>query len=297
MGINVSDTSIRVGDRIIDLSVPAVMGILNVTPDSFSDGGQFHAGGESGVFRIALDKTLAHAEAMVSSGASIIDVGGESTRPGARAIGEQEEADRVLPVIEAIASRLDVAVSVDTSTPSVMTAAIGLGAGLINDVRALGRTGALEALAHEGAAICLMHMRGEPETMQADVVYSDVVEEVMAFLQARIDACLAHGIDRNRLIIDPGFGFGKTAAHNYQLLRELHRLQSFGLPILIGISRKSMLGAATGRAVDQRVAAGIAATMVGLQHGAAIIRTHDVADSVDAINVHRAIAQIQTTQG
>jgi dihydropteroate synthase len=297
VGINVSDTSIKVGDRIIDLSSPKVMGILNATPDSFSDGGLFHAEGGSGVFRIALDKILAHAEAMLSNGASIIDVGGESTRPGAQPISEQEEADRVLPVVEAIASRLDVAVSVDTSTPSVMTAAIGLGAGLINDVRALGRVGALEALAQQDAAICLMHMQGQPETMQRNVEYLDVVEEVMAFLRARIDACVELGIARERLILEPGFGFGKTAAHNYQLLRELNRFASLGLPILIGLSRKSMLGAATGRAVDQRLAAGIAATMIGLQHGAAIIRTHDVAQTVDAINVHRCIAGNQTTQG
>jgi len=286
----VSNSTIKVGDRIIDLSVPKVMGILNVTPDSFSDGGQFHAGNESGVFRVALGKTLAHAEAMLGSGASIIDVGGESTRPGALAISAQEEADRVLPVVEAITNRLDVAVSVDTSTPSVMTAAIALGAGLINDVRALGRAGALNALAHQDAAICLMHMRGQPETMQKDVAYSDVVEEVVAFLRERIDACLKVGIARDRLILDPGFGFGKTAAHNYQLLRELNRFQSLGLPILIGVSRKSMLGAATGRAVEQRLAAGIAATTVALQHGAVIVRTHDVAQSIDAINILRAIA-------
>lgn len=291
------DNAIKVGDRIIDLNFPAVMGILNVTPDSFSDGGQFHAGSESGVFRIALDKTLAHAAAMLASGASIIDVGGESTRPGAQAISEQEEADRVLPVVEAIAQRLDVAVSVDTSTPSVMTAAIGLGAGLINDVRALGRAGALAALAPQGAAVCLMHMRGQPETMQDGADYADVVDEVMAFLRARIDACREAGIARERLIVDPGFGFGKTAAHNYQLLRQLNCFQSLGLPILIGVSRKSMLGAATGRAVDQRLAAGIAATMVALQHGAAIVRTHDVAQTIDAINIHRAIAGKPTTQG
>jgi len=273
------------------------MGILNVTPDSFSDGGQFHAGNESGVFHIALDKTLAHAQAMLAAGASIIDVGGESTRPGALAISEQEEADRVLPIVEAIRARLDVAVSVDTSSPSVMRAAIDLGAGLINDVRALGRDGALEALAHRDTAICLMHMRGQPQTMQEGVVYADVVEEVMAFLRARIDACLAAGILHERLILDPGFGFGKTPAHNYQLLRELGKFQVLGLPILVGISRKSMLGAATGRAVDMRLAAGIAATMVALNHGAAIIRTHDVAPTIDAINIHRAIAGTPITQG
>lgn len=292
-----SNSTIKVGDRIIDLSVPKVMGILNLTPDSFSDGGQFHTDSDSGVFRVVLDKALAHAAAMLASGASIIDVGGESTRPGAQAVSEQEEADRVLPVIEAITTRLDVAVSVDTSTPRVMSAAIGLGAGLINDVRALGRAGALEALAHQDTAICLMHMRGQPETMHKGVDYSDVVEEVLAYLRARIDACIKAGVARDRLILDPGFGFGKTAAHNYQLLRELNQFQSLGLPILIGISRKSMLGVATGRDVDQRLAAGIAATMVALQHGAAIIRTHDVAQTIDAINIFRAIAGKPTTQG
>lgn len=271
------------------------MGILNVTPDSFSDGGQFQSDIETGVFRIALDKTLAHAQAMLASGVSIIDVGGESTRPGARAISEQEEADRVLPVVEAITTRLDVAVSVDTSTPSVMSAAIALGAGLINDVRALRRVGALEALASQDAAICLMHMRGQPESMQKDVEYFDVVEEVLAFLRVRIDACLEHGITRDRLILDPGFGFGKTAAHNYQLLRELDRFRPLGLPLLVGVSRKSMLGAVTGRAVDQRLAAGIAATMVALQNGAAIIRTHDVTQTIDAINIYRAIACTDNT--
>jgi dihydropteroate synthase len=179
----------------------------------------------------------------------------------------------------------------------VMRAAIGLGAGLVNDVRALGRAGALDALVRQDTAICLMHMRGQPETMQNDADYADVVEEVMAFLRARIDVCLERGIARERLILDPGFGFGKTAAHNYQLLRELKRLQSLGLPILIGVSRKSMLGAATGRAVDLRLAAGIAATMVALLNGATIVRTHDVAQTIDAINIHRAIAGAPITQG
>lgn len=289
MGTNVGNSSIEVGDRIIDLTFPRVMGILNVTPDSFSDGGQFRSSEEAGVFRIALDKALAHAEAMVNAGASIIDVGGESTRPGALAISPQEEADRVLPVVEAIGSRLDVAVSVDTSTPSVMSAAIKAGAGLINDVRALGREGAISTIKDHKVAVCLMHMRGQPDTMQKDIVYANVVEEVLAFLSARIKACVNAGIARERLLVDPGFGFGKTPAHNYQLLRELGRFKALGLPILIGVSRKSMLGAATGRDVEHRLAAGIAATMFGLQQGAAIVRTHDVAETIDAIQVHRAI--------
>lgn len=286
-----STRSIQVGDRLIDLSSPIVMGILNTTPDSFSDGGQLRSSVSGGSFRVSVDRALERAEWMVRSGARILDVGGESTRPGARRVSEQEEMDRVLPVVQVLRQRLDVPVSVDTSSPGVMRAAIAAGAGLINDVRALARPGALEAVApHTHVSVCLMHMQGQPETMQERIVYSDVVEEVLAFLQQRIEHCLAAGIERQRLIVDPGFGFGKTPAHNYQLLRELGRFSALGLPVLIGISRKSMLGAATGRDVDQRLAAGIAATAYGLLHGAAIIRTHDVAETIDAIRINAAIA-------
>ncbi len=282
-------TSIAVGARRIDLSTPAVMGILNVTPDSFSDGGQLQTEKGSGVFRVSLDKALRHAEQMIAAGAQFIDVGGESTRPGAPEVSEQEELDRVLPVLEALQSEFDIAVSVDTSTPRVISAAIAAGAVLINDVRALSRPGAIAAISESDVAICLMHMRGQPKTMQRDVQYADVVNEVKSYLQERIAICENAGIARERLLVDPGFGFGKTPEHNFQLLAQLQAFQSLQLPILIGVSRKSMLGAATGRDVDQRLAAGIAATMVALMQGASIIRTHDVAATIDAINVYRAV--------
>ena len=265
------------------------MGILNVTPDSFSDGGQLQTEKDSGVFRVSVDKALQHADQMIQAGAAFIDVGGESTRPGAPAVSEQEELDRVVPVLEALRREFDVAVSVDTSTPRVIAAAVDAGAVLVNDVRSLSRPGAIEAAAGGEAAICLMHMRGQPQTMQQDVRYTDVVEEVVSYLRERIMTCENAGIARERLLIDPGFGFGKTPEHNFQLLAQLQAFRSFDLPILIGISRKSMLGAATGRSVDQRVPAGIAATMVALMHGASIIRTHDVAATIDAIQVYRAV--------
>lgn len=282
-------TSIKMGDRLIDLSTPAVMGILNVTPDSFSDGGNLHSEKESGVFRVSIDKALQHAKAMVDAGASFIDIGGESTRPGAQVIGEQEELDRVLPVLEALRAEFDVTISVDTSTPSVIQAAIAAGAGLINDVRSLSRPGALESVGVGSTAVCLMHMRGQPQTMQSHIEYENVIEEVKAYLGLRIKACEQAGIARERLLIDPGFGFGKTPEHNFQLLAQLQAFACLRLPILIGVSRKSMLGAATGRDVDQRMPAGIAATMVALLQGASIVRTHDVAATIDAVKVYRAV--------
>jgi len=285
----VSGKSIKVGDRVIDLSVPVVMGIVNVTPDSFSDGGNLRTDAPSSRFTVSIDKALAQAESMLAEGAAILDIGGESTRPGALPLSEQEELDRVMPVLDAIRDRLDVAVSVDTSTPGVMMAAIAAGAGFVNDVRALQRPGALAAVTSGESAICLMHMRGEPGTMQLEIHYHDVVEEVLAFLRQRIAICEGAGIHRSRLIVDPGFGFGKTASHNWLLLQKLHSFQSLGQPVLAGISRKSMLGAATGRPVDERVHAGVAAAMLALRGGAAIIRTHDVAPTVDAIKIHCAI--------
>jgi dihydropteroate synthase len=285
----VSVTSLKVGDHVIDLSVPVVMGIVNATPDSFSDGGRL-AAGASAEFQISIDKALTLAERMLQEGASLIDVGGESTRPGAASLSEQEELDRVIPVIEAIRARLDTAISVDTSTPAVMAEAIAAGAGLVNDVRALRRPGALAAVAGRDVAICLMHMRGEPGTMQQDVQYEDVVAEVQAFLAERVDACVSHGIARSRLVLDPGFGFGKSVEQNYRLLRELPRMQALGLPVLVGMSRKSMLGAVTGRPVDERVHAGVAASVLALQGGASILRTHDVAPLIDAIRIQRAFA-------
>lgn len=265
------------------------MGILNATPDSFSDGGRLHKDDESGSFRVSVDKALAVAEEMVNAGAAIIDVGGESTRPGAPEVPEQVELDRVLPVIEAIASRLDVALSVDTSSPKVMTMAIAAGAGLINDVRSLGRNGAVEAAVQTSAAVCLMHMHGEPGSMQDNVAYTSVVDEVYAYLEHRVAICIKAGIASDRLLIDPGFGFGKTVQHNYELLRHLGRFKKLNQPLLIGISRKSMIGNVVNRSVEERLAGGLAATVHALMGGAAIIRTHDVAATVDAIRVHCAV--------
>jgi dihydropteroate synthase len=241
------------------------MGIVNVTPDSFSDGGKLRTDTPSSRFTVSIDKALAQAESMLAEGATILDIGGESTRPGARPLSEQEELDRVIPVLEAIQDRLDV------------------------DVRALQRPGAVAAVSSGKSAVCLMHMRGEPGTMQQEIHYDDVVEEVLAFLRQRIAVCEAAGILRSRLILDPGFGFGKTVRHNWLLLQSLHCFKSLGLPILAGISRKSMLGAVTGRPVDERVHAGVAAAMLALRGGAAIIRTHDVAPTVDAIKIHCAV--------
>lgn len=265
------------------------MGILNATPDSFSDGGRLQSVTHTGGFRVSVERALQLAEAMLGQGASIIDVGGESTRPGALPVSEQEEMERVLPVIEAIATRLDVAISVDTSSVRVMKEAIAAGAGLINDVRALGRDGAMEVVAPSAAAVCLMHMRGQPANMQEQAQYGSVVNEVLAFLEQRVAACEKAGIERGRMLVDPGFGFGKTLAHNYELLRHLERLQVLGLPMLVGLSRKSMIGNVTGRGVEQRLAGGLAATVHALLNGATIIRTHDVAETVDAIRVHCAI--------
>lgn len=286
----VNSLSLKVGDSVIDLSVPIVMGIVNVTPDSFSDGGLFRSGSESSPFKVSVDNAVAHASRMLEQGAVMLDVGGESTRPGAKPLSVQEELDRVIPVVEAIRARLDAAVSVDTSTPEVMSAAIAAGACLVNDVRALQRPGAMDAVLAAPVAVCVMHMRGEPASMQQDVHYEDVVDEVLAFLVRRIADCENAGISRSRLIVDPGFGFGKSVVHNYQLLQQLQRFTALGLPILAGVSRKSMLGAVTGRAVDERVHAGIAATMHALRGGASIIRTHDVAPTIDAIRIHCAVA-------
>lgn len=265
------------------------MGILNATPDSFSDGGRLQSETRGGGFRVSVDRALQLAEDMLGQGASIIDVGGESTRPGALPVTDQEEMERVLPVVEAIATRLDVAISVDTSSVLVMREAIAAGAGLINDVRALGRAGAVELVAPSSVAVCLMHMRGQPADMQQHAQYDGVVDEVLAFLAQRVAECEKAGIERGRMLVDPGFGFGKTLNHNYELLRHLERLQVLGLPVLVGLSRKSMIGGITGRGVEQRLAGGLAATVHALLKGAAIIRTHDVAETVDVIKVHCAV--------
>jgi dihydropteroate synthase len=263
----------------ITLDCPAVMGILNTTPDSFSDGGRF----------TAPSVAIMHAEQMVMDGAAIIDVGGESTRPGAQDVDEQEEIDRVVPVIEAIRSALDVAVSVDTSKPGVMRAAVAAGATMINDVRALRAEGALQAAAELQQAVCLMHMQGQPRTMQQDPQYDDVVADVTQFLRERVSECTRAGIADHLLVIDPGFGFGKTPEDNVELLANLRQLQEIGPPLLIGVSRKSTLGMLTGREVDERQPASVAAAVLAVERGASIVRAHDVAETVDALRVVRAV--------
>jgi dihydropteroate synthase len=260
--------------RVLDLSTPVVMGILNVTPNSFSDGGRFHDP----------DAALTQARRMVADGAAIIDVGGESTRPGAAPVGLQEELDRVVRVIESVSRELDVLVSVDTMKPEVMREAVNAGAGLINDVLALQAPGALEAAAASGAAVCLMHMQGTPRSMQESPHYEDVVKEVGQFLGQRAQACSEAGIGAERIALDPGFGFGKTLSHNLQLLRGLPSLGG-AYPLLVGLSRKSMLGKLTGRSVEHRLAGSIALAALAVAGGARIVRCHDVAETVDAVRV------------
>ncbi len=267
------------GGRVLDLTAPVVMGILNVTPDSFSDGGRFAAPGAA----------LLHAGEMVAAGAAIIDVGGESTRPDAPAVGLQEELDRVIPVIEALCGRLDVLISIDTMKPEVMRAAVDAGAGMVNDVLALQAPGAIEAVAAAGAAVCLMHMQGTPRTMQLHPHYEDVVGEVRHFLLQRASACEAAGIARGRIVLDPGFGFGKTVAHNLELLARFEDLAATGYPLLAGLSRKSMLGKLLDRAVDQRLPGSLALATLAVAGGARIIRSHDVGATVDAVRVAAAV--------
>ena len=264
-----------------------VMGILNMTPDSFSDGGQYY--GEGGSITAAYD----HAAAMVAQGASYIDVGGESTRPGAGAVSVEQELDRVIPVIERITANIECIVSVDSSRPEVMRAAAAAGAGMLNDVRALQLPGAEQAALDTGLPVCIMHMQGTPATMQQQPEYDDVVGEVRAFLQLRVEQLLAAGFTADRLLVDPGFGFGKTLAHNLQLLRELAALAPQGIPLLVGMSRKRMLGELLDKAVDQRVFGGIAAATIAVANGAAIIRAHDVEATVDAVTVANAIYRAQ----
>jgi dihydropteroate synthase len=254
------------------------MGVLNVTPDSFSDGGRF----------VDFDRALAHARTMLADGADIIDIGGESTRPGALPTAEADEIGRVVPITEALA-RDGILVSIDTMKPRVMRAAIDAGASMINDVRALQAPGALDAVAKSDVAVCLMHMQGEPRTMQRAPVYRDVVADVRDFLRARTVACKSAGVAAERIVVDPGFGFGKTVAHNLRLIRELSSIASLGFPVLLGTSRKSSLGKLIGRTADDRLAASIAAAIAAVAHGASIVRVHDVRETVDALNVWRAI--------
>jgi dihydropteroate synthase len=264
---------LRCRSRTLDLSRPIVMGVLNVTPDSFSDGGRYERS----------DRAIEHAIEMVEHGAALIDVGGESTRPGAEPVSEDEELGRVIPIIRALTQRLEIPISIDTSKPGVMTAAIEAGAELINDVYALRAPGALEAAAGSGAAVCLMHMHGEPRTMQSAPQYGDVVAEVRDFLQQRVETCLRAGISLDRLLIDPGIGFGKRLEHNLALLASIAELDVFERPILIGVSRKSMFGALLGRAVDERLPGALAVAIASVLAGARIIRTHDVRETVDAL--------------
>ncbi len=265
----------------LDFDVPAVMGILNVTPDSFSDGGRF----------VGRDAALRQAEAMARDGAAIIDVGGESTRPGAAEVPEQEELDRVLPVVDAVVAAVDVPVSIDTSKPGVMRAAVSAGASLINDIRALQGEGALQAAAELQCPVCLMHMRGQPRTMQQQPEYADVVAEVAGFLTERVRACIAAGLAEDLIIVDPGFGFGKTPRHNIELLANLRQLQAVGRPVLAGLSRKSTLGHLTGRDVGERMPASVAAAVIAVLEGAAIVRVHDVRETVDALRVTSAVME------
>ncbi|EKB29870.1 dihydropteroate synthase [Aeromonas dhakensis] len=257
----------------LSLERPHVMGILNVTPDSFSDGGHFNQ----------LERAMTHARQMVAEGATLIDIGGESTRPGAPDVSEQEELDRVLPVVEHMVRELDVMISLDTSKAAVMREGCAAGAHLINDVRALLEPGALAAAAAADVPVCLMHMQGQPRTMQAEPHYDDLLGEVRAFFDERIAACLTAGIAREQLLLDPGYGFGKTLAHNYQLLAQQESLLDYQLPLLVGMSRKSMIGNLLGRPVDERLAGSLACALVGMQRGARIIRVHDVRATMDAL--------------
>lgn len=259
------------------------MAVINVTPDSFSDGGVFHRDG------VLLDKVLARVEQVCRDGAAIVDIGGESTRPGAASVGVDEECDRVLPVVAAISARFDVIISVDTSTPRVMREAAACGAGMINDVRALSRGTALHAAADSGLPVCLMHMQGEPDSMQRRPEYVDIVTEVRSYFHERVAACAAAGIGLDRIVLDPGFGFGKNLQHNMSLFKHLPALRDLPCPLLVGVSRKSMIGAITGRDVAERVAGSAVLAAMAVERGANIIRAHDIKETVDAIKLTRAV--------
>jgi len=279
---------LQCGKHELDLSSPQVMGILNTTPDSFSDGGQYFSAG-----KLSLDLVLKRAEKMLAEGAAIIDVGGESTRPGSLPVSQQEELDRVVPVVEALVKQLDALVSVDTSSAVVIHEAAKSGASLINDVRALQREYALQAAAITGLPVCLMHMQGQPETMQLKPQYEDVIAEVSTFLRERIDACIGAGISTDRILIDPGFGFGKSLAHNLILLQRLPELKVLGCPLLVGLSRKSMLGQLLQRDVTERLPGSLALAIMAAERGAVIIRVHDVGPTVDVLKVLSAMSASQ----
>ncbi|QYK06227.1 dihydropteroate synthase [Shewanella zhangzhouensis] len=265
-------------EKTLDLSRPVVMGILNVTPDSFSDGGQF----------TAFERACEHADQLVTEGAAIIDIGGESTRPGAAEVSLDEELSRVIPLVEYVSKTHDVWISVDTSKAGVMSEAAKAGAHLINDVRALMEPGALEAAAASGLAVCLMHMQGQPRTMQQSPEYDNLIEDVCTFFEHRVAACVDAGIPQAQIILDPGFGFGKTLSHNYELLARFAEFERFGLPLLAGLSRKSMLGNLLGRDATSRLAGSLAGALLSAQQGANIIRVHDVAETIDVLKVFEA---------
>ncbi|HET6724861.1 MAG TPA: dihydropteroate synthase [Gammaproteobacteria bacterium] len=273
-----SEQGLNCGGKVLDLSRPCIMGIVNVTPDSFSDGGRF----------LDPDAAIAQAKRLVAEGADIVDIGGESTRPGASPVDAETEIRRIIPIVECLAAELSVPVSVDTGKPEVMRAAKDAGAGLINDVFALRAPGALAAAAESGLPVCLMHMQGEPRTMQRNPHYDDVIAEVIAFLEDRTAACIAAGIVRERIVIDPGFGFGKTLSHNYQLLAGLSAFAPLGLPVLVGVSRKSMI---RGILADneKRLVASATAAALAVERGASIVRVHDVAETVAALAVAKAV--------
>ncbi|MCP8349632.1 dihydropteroate synthase [Pseudomonas sp. FBF18] len=272
-------TRLPCGNRVLDLSRTHVMGILNITPDSFSDGGRF----------TQRDAALRHAEAMVAAGATLVDVGGESTRPGARVVTALEELERVAPIVEAISRELDVIISVDTSTPAVIRETARLGAGLINDVRSLTRDGALDAAAATGLPVCFMHMRGEPGDMQNNPHYDDVTVEVAMFLEQRMAACASVGIGAEKIVLDPGFGFAKTLAHNLSLFKHMQDLYRLGRPLLVGVSRKSMIGLALERPVGERLYGSLALAALAMTRGASILRVHDVAETVDVVRMIAAV--------
>jgi dihydropteroate synthase len=272
----------RCRDRLIDLSRTQVMGILNVTPDSFSDGGRY----------AGLEAALRRAEQMAAQGAAIIDVGGESTRPGAVPVSEALEIERVVPIIETLAAKLDIAISIDSYKPAVMAAAVAAGACIINDIRALQEPGARACAAQTRAGVCLMHMQGEPATMQASPHYNDVTAEVCGFLRAQIQACVAAGIGTDAVVVDPGIGFGKTLEHSLALLRDLPRLSSMGVPVMVGVSRKSIIGRILGeRGLHDRLHGGLGLAALAVSLGARIVRTHDVGATVDAVRAVDAVLQ------
>lgn len=281
--LSARSTDLRCGRYLLDLSRPRVMGIVNLTPDSFSDGGKHHT----------VDAGVAHARQLLAEGADLLDLGGESTRPGAAEVSEADELARVLPVIHALRD-CGVPLSIDTAKPAVMRAALDAGADMINDIWGFRQPGALEAVAGSNCGLCAMHMQGEPRTMQTAPEYDDVVEDVLRFLQVQIARLEAAGVAPGRISLDPGFGFGKTVPQNYRLLRELDRIAALGYPVLIGVSRKSMIGAVTGKPVGDRMAGSVAAALSAVQRGARIVRVHDVAATVDALKIWDTVETVAT---